>query len=427
MNRLIPAALIISVLIFSTACARNEAATTSAANLPKHVVVSAAPAVTRTVSAGFEVTGTFNPDETSDIAPLVAGRVLATPVNVGDFVKRGQVVCELDHRDAQLRLDQVRAQLEEATAALRQAQSRIGWDGKAQFDPNHLPEVAAARANYQSAEAQARMAAADGKRFESLVATGDVSRSAFEKARTAQETAEAQANAARQQYEAARNAARMSWGSVETSQASLAAMRAQLAQAEKALEDTTIRAPYDGYITARPVAAGVYVGLNNKIATIVRIGVLKLQLQTPEQRAAQVKVGMEVRARVAAWPGRDFTGKVTALNPSVDPSSRIFILEARFENPAAQLRPGMFATARILLPGGETAVFVPQSAVIRDKTTDSYQVFVVENGTAHLRVVLIGDTADGMVRIQSGLNGGESVATSHPGDLFDGATVETRS
>ncbi len=232
---------------------------------------------------------------------------------------------------------------------------------------------------------------------------------------------------AKQQYEAALNAARMSYGAVETSQASLSAVRAQLAQAEKALADTTIRAPYDGYITARPVAAGVYVALTNKIATIVRIGVLKLQLQTPEQRAAQVKIGMPVVARVSAYPGRDFTGKVTALNPSVDPGSRIFILEARFENPAAQLRPGMFATARILMEGGENAVFVPQNAVIRDKTTDSYQVFTIENGTAHLHVVMIGDTADGMVRIQSGLSGGESVATSHQSELFDGAAVETRS
>ena len=70
--------------------------------------VTTAQAVTRTVPAAFQETGTFVADETSDIAPLVAGRVIATPVNVGDFVKQGQVVCELDHRDAQLRLDQAK-------------------------------------------------------------------------------------------------------------------------------------------------------------------------------------------------------------------------------------------------------------------------------------------------------------------------------
>ena len=424
MNKIVVSCLAICAL-FLAGCGRNEAASASQA-VPKRLTVTATGAITRTVPASFEETGTFIPDETSDIAPLVAGRVVVTPVNVGDFVKEGQVICELDHRDAQLRLDQAKAQLTEATAALRQMQSRIGWNGQAQFDAGAVPEAAAARANYESAQAQARLAAADAKRYENLVATGDVSRSAYEKARTAQETAEAQANAARQQYEAALNGARQSHAAVETSQASLDAVKSQLAQAEKALADTTIRAPYDGYITARPVAAGVYVALTNKIATIVRIGVLKLQLQTPEQRAAQVKLGMQVAARVAAFPGREFNGRVTAVNPSVDPGSRVFILEARFENPGAQLRPGMFATAHVLMPGGENAVFVPRSAVIRDKTTDSYQLFVVENGTAHLRVVVLGDSDGELVRVTSGLTGGEKVAIAHQGDLFDGAPVEVK-
>ncbi len=425
MNRLfLP--FVAALAVVTAGCGKNQTASASQA-VPKTVAVSTAKAVTRTVSAAFQETGTFNPDETSDIAPPVAGRVIATPVNVGDFVKEGQVICELDHRDAQLKLDQARAQLSEATAALRQMQSRIGWNGQGQFDAGNVPEAAAARANYESAQAQAKLAAADAKRYENLVATGDVSRSAYEKARTAQETAEAQANAARQQYEAALNAARQSHAAVDTSAASLDAVRAQLAQAEKGLADTTIRAPYDGFITARPVAAGVYVALTNKIATIVRISTLKLQLQTPEQRAAQVKLGMQVVARVAAFPGREFSGRVTALNPSVDPGSRVFIVEAKFDNPGALLRPGMFATASVLLPGGENAVFVPRAAVIRDKTTDSFQLYTIENGTAHLRVVMVGDTDGDQIRITSGLSGSETVAVARQGDLFDGASVEARS
>jgi multidrug efflux pump subunit AcrA (membrane-fusion protein) len=425
MNRLILSILII-VTLLGAGCSRTGPTVVAAQSPSKKIAVTTAQAVSRTVPSSFSATGTFNPDESSDVAPLVAGRVLSTPVNVGDFVRQGQVICELDHRDAQLRLDQARAQLNEATSSLRQMQSRIGWTASSAFDANKVPEAAAARANYESAEAQARLAAADAKRYENLVATGDVSRSAFDKARTAQETAEAQANAARQQYEAALNGARQNYGAVQGSEASLEAVRAQLAQAEKGLADTTIRAPYDGYVSARPVAAGMYVALTNKIITIVKMGILKLQLQTPEERAAQVKLGMQVVARTSAYPDRDFTGKVTALNPSVDPNSRIFILEARFDNPGAQLRPGMFATAKVLLPGGEQAVFVPRRAVIRDKTTDSYQIYTIENGTAHLRVVVIGEADGDQIRIASGLTGNEMVATNHQGDLFDGASVEVQ-
>ncbi len=425
MNRLVIIALVFMTL-FLAGCASNHEAAAAGPVEPKKVTVTTAKAVTRTVPAAFQETGTFVADETSDIAPLVPGRVIATPVNVGDFVKQGQVVCELDHRDAQLRLDQARAALDQATAGVRQSQSRIGFSGQGKFDPALMPEAVAARATLESAQAQARQAAADAKRYENLVASGDVSRSAFERARTQQETADAQVNAARQQYEAALNGARQSWGAVENSQASLAGVTSQLAQAEKGLADTTIRAPFEGFITARPVAAGQYVAFANKIATIVRIGTMKLQLQTPEQRAARGKLGMTVVARVAAYPDRDFTGTVTAVNPSVDPNSRVFILEARFDNPRGELRPGMFATARVLLPGGESAVFVPRSAVVRDRTTDSYQVFTIDNNTAHLRVVVTGEVDGAQIRIVNGLTGNETVAASSQNELFDGAAVQVQ-
>jgi multidrug efflux pump subunit AcrA (membrane-fusion protein) len=419
--------LALSAFFWTSACSKQSQTVNAQQNASTAIPVASAQATVRTVPASFEETGTFNPDETSDVAPLVAGRVITTPVDVGDFVQQGQVICELDHRDAQLKLDQAKAQLDQAVFALRQAQSRIGVTEGADFDADKVPEVAAARANYESAVAQAKLAAADAKRYEGLVRTGDVSRSTYEKARTQQETAEAQVNAAKQQYEAAANLARQSYRGVEWSQASLEGVRSQLAQAQKGLEDTTIRAPFDGYITARTVSAGEYVGLNNKIGTIVRVGIVKLQLQTPEQRAGQTQVGMTVVARVAAYPNREFTGKVTAINPSVDPNSRVFTVEARFENPKRELRPGMFATAHVLLPGGERAVYVPRRAVIRDKTTDSYQVFTVSGGKAHLRVVVTGDVDGDMIRITSGLSGGDLVAISNQGELFDGAPVQTKS
>jgi multidrug efflux pump subunit AcrA (membrane-fusion protein) len=415
--------LILSALFLASCSSQKKAA--EVVEAPKPVAVSTATAISREVPADFEETGTFVADETSDIAPPVAGRVLSTPVDVGARVKQGQVICELDHRDAQLKLEQARALLAEATAGVRQAQSRIGWSSGA-FDPNKVPEVAGALANYQSAQAQAKLAAADSQRYANLVATGDVSRSAFEKAHTQQETAEAQANAAKQQYEAASNAARQSSEAISSSQASLESVKAQLAQAEKALADTTIRAPFDGYITARPVAAGEYVALTNKIATVVRIGSLKLQLQTPEQRASLAHLGDAVIARLDAYPGREFQGRVSAINQSVDPNSRVFILEARFDNPDTALKPGMFATAHVRLPGGVEGIFIPKQAVVRDKTTDSNQVFVVENGKARLRVVSAGEATSDQIRILTGINAGEIVATTNQLELFDGAIVSQR-
>ena len=388
------------------------------------VTVTTAKAVVRQVPADFEETGSFIAEESSQIAPVAAGRVIATPVDVGAFVHKGDVICELDPRDAQLRLDQMKAQLAEATASVRQAQSRIGLANGGSFDAEKVPEVAAAKANYESAQANAKLAAADAQRYVNLAATGDVSQSALQKARTQQETADAQVNAARQQYEAAANGARQSSEVISTSQATLESVKAQVAQAEKSLADTKIRAPFDGYITARPVAAGEYVALQDKIATIVRIGTVKLDLQTPEQRASQAHVGDKVIARVAAFPNREFEGKVIAVNASVDPNSRAFILEAAFKNKDNALKPGMFATAHVQLPGTSSAVFVPKAAILRDKTTDSNQVFSISDGKAHLHVVAIQDASSpDETRLGSGINGDETLATSHLSELFDGAPV----
>jgi membrane fusion protein (multidrug efflux system) len=133
-----------------------------------------------------------------------------------------------------------------------------------------------------------------------------------------------------------------------------------------------------------------------------------------------------VTARVAAYTNRDFIGKIIAVVPSIDSSSRAFNAEARFDNPKAELRPGMFANAKLMLQGSEGAVFVPLKAVFYDNTTDANHVYSVVRGAARLNVVLKGDTDGDQVRIISGLKGDETVVLNNQANLYDGAPVETR-
>ena len=422
----IPVSLFLVVLLLS-ACSgpRTPARKAEEAPAPK-IEVPVGKALVREVSASIGANGSFIAEEASDIAPAAGGRVAATPVDVGDFVKQGEVICRLEQREAELRLEQARAALEQAKFVMRQAQSRVGHSGSAAFDPESVPEVASSKAAYESALSSARMAGADARRYEHLGESGDVSRSSYEKYRTQQETAEAAAQSARRQYEGQLNAARQSFGAIEAAGAALAAAESQVAQARKNLEDTAIRAPFAGYITDRPAAVGQWLGTGNKVATLLRIARVKLRLEIPEQQAALVRKGMGVTARVAAYPERDFTGRVSAVVPSVDAVSRVFLAEALFDNPRAELRPGMFASARVMLPGSERAVFVPAPAVFYDNTTDANHIYSVVDGVARLRVVLRGDSDGDQVRILSGLDGGEAVVLSNQTDLYDGAPVSTR-
>ncbi len=381
--------------------------------------------VSGSVEAAVQANGSFVAKESSDVAPQAAGRVIETPVEVGDFVKQGQLIARLEDRDPRLRLEQAEATEQQAEAAVRQAQSRIGLGAGQQFDANAVPEVLSAKAAYESAAAQAKQAEADAQRYENLVKTGDVSRSAYEKARTSADTALAQENAARQQYEATLNAARQNFQGVSGAQASLGSIHAQTELARKALEDTLIRAPFAGYVSARPIAAGQYVALTARIATVLLITPIKLELQVPELNAPQMKLGASVEASVPGYPERIFRGKVTGINPAIDTNSRTFTVIAEFANADLALKPGMFTTARILLPGSNMGIFVPRSSVSTDPTTSSSQLFFIRDGKARVAVVQLGMIEGDQVQILSGLSADAIVATDHLQDLYDGQSVQT--
>ncbi|HZN11099.1 MAG TPA: efflux RND transporter periplasmic adaptor subunit [Blastocatellia bacterium] len=391
---------------------------------PKPVAVATAAAVEREFTATLQATGSLAAEESSDVASEVSGQVVKTPVDVGAFVRQGQLIAQLNDRDARLRLEQALAGEREEEAALRQAEVRLGIGPGGRFDSNQVPEVRSARAQADAAEAQARLAETNARRFAGLSETGDVSRQTYDEARAQAETARAQANAARQQYETAVNAARGGSQGVATAQAKLASARAQTALARKAVNDTSIRAPFSGFVAERPVAAGEYVTPATKIATVLRVNPLKLLLQVPEFESGRVRPGQSVVARVSAFADRDFDGRVTVINPALDPASRTVTVEVRLDNSSNLLRPGMFATARIVQPSSGRGVFVPRAAVLTDQNTNASSVYVVDGDAARLRVVQTGEEQDGLVRIVSGVAADEAVVTSNHGELYDGAKVQ---
>ena len=424
-NTRTPLILTLLLLVSAAGCTRgqSEASTSSPTPDVKPIEVSIATAEVREVPVSLGANGTFEATESSDLAPPAEGLVIATPVDVGASVKSGDVVVRLDDRDARLRLEQAKAVVDQAEASLRQAESRIGMGSGTTFDAVRVPEVQAAQAAYESAKAKTALADADAARYAELFKSGDVSRSIYEKYKSDADSARAQAEAAKQQYEAALNAARQGFQGVGSAQAALASARAQLAIAQKAVEDTIVRAPFAGQITARPVAVGEYVSRTSKLVTVVRSNPLKLQLQMPEAHTSRIRRGLQVMARVAAYPAEEFIGEVSAINPAISTDSRTLTVEVRFQNPQLKLQPGMFATATVQLEGKEEAVFVPQAAIATNAGLESAQVFLIEEGLARGRVVQLGEPANGMVRVLSGLSGGERVATKNIDKLYDGVAV----
>ncbi|HSE98794.1 MAG TPA: efflux RND transporter periplasmic adaptor subunit [Blastocatellia bacterium] len=416
------------VLVLSLAFRSRSASDAASGTVTevRAVEVRTSGAVSRDVPVYIQATGSFAADESSDVASEIAGQIAATPVDVGAMVRQGEVIAHLDDRDARIKLDQALAAERQALAAVRQAQERLGLGSGESFDVNSIPEVRAALRQYEAADAQAKLAESNARRYASLVETGDVSQMTYDQARAQAESARAQANAARQNYELAINVARQSNVGISSAQAHLDASRAQVALARKALNDTTITAPFTGYISDRPVAVGEFVTTTSKIATVLKTNPIKLRLQVPEIDAAPIRVGMQAEASVDAYPDARFAGKVSAVNPAVDLTSRAMIIEVQIENSDSRLRPGMFAIGRVLRSESGEGIFIPRSAVLADPNTNSFRIFVIEGETARLRVVQIGEQDGETVRILSGVSSGETVATSNLEQLYEGAPVVSR-
>ena len=378
------------------------------ANQPAPVVVTTAAAIKRDLPRFFEATGSLAGDQQTDVAPQTSGKVVAVGVDIGSPVRRGQMLVRLDDAELKLRVDQAVAQVGQAKAALRQAEEKIGLRPGQAFDPNRVAEVAAARVALDLAEKNLR-------RAEKLIESGDVSRSFYDEQR-------ARRDQLKEQYDVAVAQARQNYAGVDVARTNVANAEAQLGLARKNLSYANIPAPIDGFVSERPAEIGEYVSPQQKVATIVRTNPLRIRIDIPEQAIPEVRVGQSVSVTTSAWPDRNFSGRVARIAPNVSAESRTLTVEAEIENGSGALKPGQFATVRILQERAEPAVLVPARAVVTEAGVS--RVYVIKDGRAEQRLVQTGQTEGDLIEIKSGVAADELVATSSLEQLSDGIVVK---
>lgn len=418
-------ALAISVSCGSWTSSRGNRSNANADESSKTaaIAVTIGKSESREVASSIQATGSLIADESSDIAPKVAGKIADVSVDVGQFVSQGSVIARIDETNARMQLASANASVKQATSAVRQAEARLGLSPKGTFDSSTIPEVRAANANYQQALADLRQAETNEQRYRELVESGDVALITYEQYRTARDTARARANNAKELLDVAVNTARQNNQAIASAHAAVETARTLVAQAQQAIADTVIRAPFTGFVSSRPIAVGEYVSSASVVATILRTNPIKVQIQVAEANVPYVALGRGVSVEVDAYKDRKFAGTVTSVNPAIDPVSRAAIVEASIENGDNALRSGMFATVHIAKEGGSTAVYVPKGAVFNDQSTQSYRVFVIQDGVAKLRVVQRGTDEGDWIQIVTGVEPDETVATSNLEQLYEGAKV----
>ena len=393
-----------------SACKRSSGQTNAAASAsptPAIIEVTTMAAVSRQLPQYFEATGSLAAAQQTDVAPETSGKVAAVGVDIGSFVKKGQTLVRLEDADFKDRVQQAQAQLDQAKATLEQNRAKIGLRAGQKFNPENVPEVAAARAALDLAEKNL-------KRSEKLLESGDVSRAAFDLQKS-------QRDQASEQYKALIHQAEQNYATIANSQAAVQAAQTNVSLVKRNLTYTTVVAPMAGYVSDRPADIGEYISPQQKVATIVNINPLRVKIDIPEQAIPQIHQGESVSVSVAAYPDRSFSGRVARISPNVTATSRTLSVEADVDNPNAELKPGQFATIRVLLPQKGTAVMVPQRA-LRTISGATY-VFVIKNGFAQQRLIQSGQTESDMIEIKSGISADEVVAISNVDQLSDGVAV----
>lgn len=407
---LVLAGIFVALSVLAISCGGSKAnvrSEASAVNSPPVVEVTTAPAIMRELPRFFEATGSLAGDQQTDVAPSVAGKVVAIGVDLGSYVKQGQMIVRLDDVDSKLRVQQAQAQVEQAKAALRQAEEKAGVRPGQPFDPNRVPEVVNARLALELAEKNLR-------RAEKLIESGDVSRSSYDQQK-------AQRDQLKEQHESALSLARQNYAAVATARANVANAETQLGLARRTLSYALVFSPIDGYVGERTADLGEYVSPTQKVATIVRVNPLRIRIDIPEQAISEVKVGQAVSVTLSAWPDRNFSGRIARISPNVTPSSRTLTLEAEIENSSGELKPGQFASVRIMQSRSQPAVLIPARAVLTESGVG--RIFVIKDGYAQQRAVQLGQTEGDLVEVKSGVAAGELVATSNTDQLSDGMAV----
>src|SRR5215467_2394819 len=392
---------VISLLVlFGSSCVRDTSGKSqngkpgASASKPKVKIV---PVEQRQQRRMVEAVGSLFAYDEVTVSSEAEGRVEEVLVDVGDRVGKGQSLARVSPVEFQLTVEQQQA-------ALRQARARLGLgenDGELK-DARQAAEVKKAAADLTDAELKY-------KRAQSLLETGVIPRQQYDEAESRYKAAEAAYDLAAQQ--------------VENMRASMRQTQATLNLANKRLRDTQIRAPFAGHVKARDVTTGQYLKIQTPVMTIVNIDPLRARLSVPEKMSPWVRVGRDVKLSLEAFPGREFTGRISRINPSVDEKNRTFEIEALVANRGAELKPGSFVKATIQSDKVDSILAIPYNAAAY--LFGAYKVFVIQDKTIKEREVKLGDRLGDLVEIIEGLQAGEKIAIGPGGpQLKDGMEVE---
>lgn len=449
------------------------------------VEVVAQPATTKDLQQTIVVTGDVTTSDDTQVGPKLSGRIVSVAVDDGDRVTAGQVLAQMDTANLASALQQALAQEAQARATLSQAQSALSQalSNQAINPSKSASAIRSAQAQLRSAQAnlakvrsgarpqerlqaQAQVASAKAnldtqtkqlERIRNLVKEGavagsqlDVQEATYEAARTTYQNAvqslaliregnrTEDISAAQESVRSAQEAVATARSNqsldvlygdqvsnaraqIQSAQAQIAAAAAGAAQARQNLADATIRAPFAGVVSGRPVQPGTVVSPGSSIVRLVGSQGVYFEGSIPSSSINDVRTNQKVQIAVDALNGRTFPGTVRTVGAQGSSVGRLFSARIAFDGAPSEVKPGMFARGTIVLRTIPGATVLPATAVLKDENAN--YVMVVQGGKAKRTPVQVGFIQGNDTQV-SGLPAGAQVVVKGQTNLADGAGVK---
>lgn len=208
---------------------------------------------------------------------------------------------------------------------------------------------------------------------------------------------------------------------IDTARAALAEAKAQLALQQQNLDDTLLKAPFDGVVGAKTINVGDYVASATQLVELVNRKILRVAYSLPQNLLSKVKLDEMIKISSKAYPDKTFDAKITFISPTVDSNTGTFLVHATLTNTDNLLAPGEYVDITQPIGEAKTELLIPEAAI--QNSIDKHMVFVVKNGHAIETTVTLGKNHDGYVEVLSGLNANDVVVDTGANNLSNNQAV----
>jgi multidrug efflux pump subunit AcrA (membrane-fusion protein) len=360
------------------------------------IAVQISPVIRKHLTYSLNATGDITPMMQVDLFPKVSGYLERIDVNLGDSVRQGQVIAQIDRSDFLQKVKEIDAKVAQAKANLSELE--------AGSRPEELRQAEEAVRQAQSRFDNAKL---HRERVEALFKRQVISKREADLAEMDYTVAEAQLAASQQNLKLVREGARQEVK--EASRGKLKEMEALLAQEQIRLQNTLVVAPFQGEIIRKCVDAGALVSSSTPIVSLVHTMTLKIVANVLERDIPLLKPGMKAKIQAEAYPGKVFEGKVARVNTGLELATRTLQAEIEIPNSSRLLKPGMFARIEVVLLEKPEVLAIPSNAVIEEQ--GERFVYVVQGNKAVRTPILTGIEQDRFVEVKEGLKEGDQVVT----------------